>query len=336
VQFGFFEVFSGALTALYAVVQSLGLAIILLTVAVRLLLVPLSVKQLRSMREMQRLQPEIRKLQAKYKGDRQKMNEELMKLYREQGASPFGGCLPTLLQFPVLLALFYVIRTPLKYMGYQLQGTDWVQQHVSGIMQSIQESQLARDLDRHTTVVNHFLAWRLDCTPTEVWSNSNSALAPQACGSGDWFNILPYAALILLMGATTYYQQKQLQAQRTPGDPQAAQMQMIMRIMPLMLMVFAVNFPTGVVLYWITTNLWTIGQQHLMFAAVQPAGGAAGDRVPKKGDKPRSRPLGDAKTTKERRAPSPSKSGGARSSKASGDGSRSAARQPSGRKRRKR
>src|SRR5918998_2895491 len=100
---GFFELFSAALAGFYALVPSYGLAIILLTLAVRVLLLPLSIKQTRSMREMAKIQPEVKKLQQKHKGDRQKMNEEMMALYKEHGVNPFGGCGPLLLQFPVII-----------------------------------------------------------------------------------------------------------------------------------------------------------------------------------------------------------------------------------------
>src|SRR5919202_5399354 len=98
---GFFEIFSLSLAGLYALVRNYGVAIILLTVIGRLILLPLSVKQIKSMREMQKIQPEVKKLQAKYKGDRQKLNEEMMKLYKEHGGNPFGGCLPLIAQMPV-------------------------------------------------------------------------------------------------------------------------------------------------------------------------------------------------------------------------------------------
>src|SRR5688572_19388709 len=116
---GLFEIFSAALTGFYALIPNYGLAIILLTLAVRVILLPLSIKQTKSMREMQRIQPEVKRLQAKYKGDRQKMNEEMMALYKEHGVNPLGGCAPLLLQFPILIALFYVVQKPLAYMGYE-------------------------------------------------------------------------------------------------------------------------------------------------------------------------------------------------------------------------
>src|SRR5918996_1553201 len=154
---GLFEVFSGLLAAFYAILPSFGLSIILLTVAVRIVLLPLSIKQTRSMREMQRIQPEVKKLQAKYKGNRQKLNEEMMKLYKEHNVNPFGGCLPLLMQFPVLIGLFYVIRAPLKYMGYMLGASSAAStaspvENVSGLLQTIQQSRLADVLRVHFPV----------------------------------------------------------------------------------------------------------------------------------------------------------------------------------------
>jgi YidC/Oxa1 family membrane protein insertase len=255
---GFFELFSIALAGFYAVIPSYGLAIILLTLAVRLVLLPLSIKQTKSMREMQAIQPEIKKLQAKHKGDRQKMNEELMALYKEHGVNPFGGCLPLLMQFPILIGLFYVIRTPLKYMGSVVEG--------SALADGLRSISSALE-------INQFLGIRLNCSASgTVTGNSatgdleglDRALA-QACGSGV-VEALPYLLLVLVMGFTTYYQQKQMQ-RSTPDSPQAQQMQMFAKIMPLMLMVFSFNFPAGVVVYWVTTNLWTIVQQRIILKA---------------------------------------------------------------------
>lgn len=268
---GFFELFAIGLTGFYAVAQSFGVAIILLTLLVRLILLPLSIKQTRSMREMAVIQPEIKRIQAKYKSDRQKMNEEMMKLYKEHGVNPFGGCLPLLMQFPVLIGLFYVIRTPLNYMGYRSEdgGATWIAKNVSGIMETLQNSSLANDLTEHALSVNRFLGLRLDCYPSDVLGRETSATIPDvACGTG-FVSFLPYLGLILLMGFTTWYQQKQMQASRgsMADNPQAQQMQMFAKIMPVMLMLFAFNFPTGVVIYWLTTNLWTIAQQRIILKA---------------------------------------------------------------------
>lgn len=283
---GFFEVFAAALTGFYALVKSYGLAIILLTLLVRVLLLPLSIKQTKSMREMQVIQPEVKRIQTKYKGDRQKMNEEMMKLYKEHSVNPFGGCLPLLMQFPVLIGLFYVVRAPLKYMGFGppelfngikvtsktlVPLSEYVTQPVSGLIERLQGSALADDLIHRTLAVHNFMGLRLDCSSSAALSGKDPLLVGESCG-GNVFAALPYLALVLFMGFTTYYQQRQMQASRgsVPDSPQAQQMQMFGRIMPVMLMVFSFTFPTGVVLYWLTTNVWTIAQQKIILKAAPP------------------------------------------------------------------
>ena len=251
---GFFEIFASVLAWFYALIPSYGLAIILLTLASRVILLPLSIKSTRSMREMQVIQPEIKRLQKKYKGDRQKLNTEMMALYKEHGVNPFGGCLPLLLQMPVFIALFQVIQKPVEYLP---------------------ESSLKTALDSAATALDThlFLGLRLDCSPADVWSSdaaSRVAQIAEDCGKGP-VGALPYIALILFMGASTYYQQRQMMAKRGPAtDPQQQQMQTFARIMPAILLIFGFGFPTGVVLYWVTTNLWTIVQQRIMLKAAPP------------------------------------------------------------------
>ena len=292
---GFFEIFAGALAGFYAVIPSLGVAIILLTLVVRVLLLPLSIKQSRSMREMQAIQPEIKKIQAKYKGNRQKMNEEVMALYKQHGVNPLGGCLPLLMQFPVLIALFYVVRTPLEYLGYMeppgtardaiVPPSEYVAERVSGIMEVLQQSRLVDDLIHHALNVNQFLGIRLDCSPSAALQGSDPLRLGESCGGG-LLPALPYLLLVALMGVTTWYQQKQMQASRdVTNDPQARQMQTFAKIMPIMLVVFAYTFPAGVVLYWVTTNVWTIVQQQIIFRAAPelpspPRAEAEGDGKP--------------------------------------------------------
>jgi YidC/Oxa1 family membrane protein insertase len=288
-QFFLFEIFSTVLAGSYALIPSLGVGIILLTVLVRIVLLPLSIKQTRSMREMQRVQPEVKRIQAKYKGKkdasaRQKMNEEMMALYKEHGVNPFGGCFPLVLQFPALIGLFYVVRAPLKYLGYSVpEGADvvppgqFIAQKATGIMETLQDSKLADDLIHHALRVNEFLGLRLDCSPSATLGGGDPSRIGTVCGNGV-IDALPYLLLVVLMGATTYYQQKQMQSRQAGTPEQTQQMQIFGRIMPIMLMVFSYSFPSGVVLYWLTTNVWTIGQQRLMFRMAPPATpGAAGD-----------------------------------------------------------
>jgi YidC/Oxa1 family membrane protein insertase len=190
------------------------------------------------------------------------------------------------MQFPVLIGLFYVVQAPLKYMGFSPPpGASGdappplseyvVNPDAPGIQQALQGSDLANDLIHHALDVNRFLGLRLDCKPSSVLSGDHSGSVPVACGDGV-LPFLPYALLIVLMGVTTWYQSKQMAGTRDSNNPQAQQMQLMGRIMPIMLMVFAFNFPTGVVLYWLTTNLWTIVQQRIVMAAVPPQTAPAG------------------------------------------------------------
>jgi YidC/Oxa1 family membrane protein insertase len=262
VEIGFFEIFSTALAAIYGVVGNYGLAIILLTLAVRVLLLPLSVKQTKSMREMQRVGPELKKLQQKYKGDRQKLTEAQMALYKEHGVNPFGGCAPLVLQFPVLIALYYVIRAPLSYMD-----------HIAGW-------QLPQDLQQHALAVHRFLGIRLDCSAALARTGEVGETVPVPCGTG-FLSVLPFVVLLALMGLTTYYQSRQMQAAQPPG-PQAQQAQMLGRIMPIFLVVIGYSFPAALVLYWTVTNLWTIVQQRLMLQGFPPLSPAASQEAPAK------------------------------------------------------
>ena len=258
---GFFEIFAAVLAFFYGLIQSYGLAIILLTITVRIVLLPLSIKQTRSMREMQMIQPEIKRIQTKHKGNRQKMNEEMMALYKEHGVNPLGGCLPLLLQMPVLIGLFYVIRNPTNYLE---TGTRLFQD-------------LSASIDKALSV-NQFIGLRLDCSAQLSLQGNGTDPVPVSCGDG-LVSALPYLVMVLLMGVTTLYQQKQMQASRGPNQEATAQqqqMQTFAKIMPFMLMIFAFSFPSGVVLYWLTTNVWTIIQQRIMLRAAPPiAPGAA-------------------------------------------------------------
>ncbi|HEX9314398.1 MAG TPA: membrane protein insertase YidC [Actinomycetota bacterium] len=272
------------LSFFYDLVPSYGLAIILLTVAVRLVMLPLTIKQTRSMQEMQKLQPEVKRLQAKYKGgDRQKMNEEMMKLYKEHKVNPLGGCLPLLLQLPIFLALYRVFAgcgahnvkvCPITEVGTKYLPTG---------------SALTRAIDSGKA---GFLGMNLGLAPMAALKDAGSF-------PGSLVHVLPYFLLILLMVGTTWYQQKQIQAVST--GQQAQQMQMMGKIMPLVLGVFSLNLPAGVSIYWVASNVWTIVQQRFILGktATATSPGGAG---PATG--------GDAGTAAGKGSDAPAKSGG--------------------------
>ena len=267
---GFFEIFAAGLAGFYAVIPSYGVAIILLTIAVRILLLPLSIKQTRSQREMQRIMPEVKAIQKKHKGDRQKINEATMALYKEHGVNPLGGCLPLLMQFPILIALYYVIRFPTKYMSWA-EGSA-LETVLSGSAEVWEK-------------VHTFIGIRLDCSASNfmgklpLLGGGTTATGHEgvSCGTGSFEPIgIVYLGLVLLMGFSTYFMQKQLQGRNPQMSEQAQQMQMFTKIMPFFLMFIAYTFPTGVVLYWLTTNAWTIVQQMLVLKVVPheaPPGG---------------------------------------------------------------
>ena len=216
-------------------VWSWAWAIVALTVVVRLALLPLAVKQINSMRAMQKLQPEIKKIQKKYKADRelmrknpekfrqqrQKQQEEMMALYKEHKVNPAAGYLPLLLQLPVFFALFRLL------------------------------------FDEHRVPQLEDAGFFL------IDSLTNTPLQAGVAGLGAWI-------LVVLMGATTYYSQRQMMASN-PAAADQPHMKIMLYVMPIMLTVFAVNFPIGVLLYWVTTNFWTMGQQWVMFRNVEHA-----------------------------------------------------------------
>jgi YidC/Oxa1 family membrane protein insertase len=218
--------------------QSYWFSIVLLTVSVRILLIPLTVKQVKSTRVMQELAPEIKKLQAKHKNDKTKLNEEMMALYKERGFNPMAGCWPLLAQMPFFFALYQVIYRP-----------------------------------------------QIDGQPNILWGKTFFGIPLQQhwLALPGWDKLFSAAGLTILvlttvMALTTYISQRQLMSKQTAQvNPQQ---QTMMRIMPLMFFVFAINVPLAVIIYWVTTNFWSVGQQYMLLKthplpATATAGGLA-------------------------------------------------------------
>src|SRR5947208_8346760 len=190
---------------------SWGLSIIFLTFVIRLLILPLTFKQVRSMQSLQRLQPEIKKLQARYKDDRQRMNQEMMKFYQEHKVNPLSSCLPILLQLPFFLALFYMLRHDLRI-------------HVCG-----ESAHPCGDIP-----AAHFL-FIPDITN-------------KATGAALVVLLVLYVGSQLVSGLITTFTADRSQ-------------RIMMLALPFVFVTFIINFPAGLIIYWITTNFWTIGQQ---------------------------------------------------------------------------
>ena len=220
----------------YGLISSYGFAIIMLTITVRVLLIPLTAKQVKSQRAMQLLQPELKKLQVKYKGDRLKLNEEMMKLYKEHKANPLAGCLPLILQMPLFIVLYRIIIDLSKVPPKHLPVT----------------SELYRALVESGGELRSF--------------GIDLAEKPQTV-----LGLFLVAAVV----ASGYFQQKQMTS-RMSKDAINPQMQMITKVMPAIFGIVSLTVPTGVVLYFITSNLWQIGQQAVAFRN-RPVPGEAGD-----------------------------------------------------------
>jgi len=201
--FGFFDIIAKplliSLNWIEKYVGSYGWAIIILTFIIKILLYPLTLKSFKSMKELQKVQPLMKEIQQKYKDDKQKLNQALMKLYQEHKINPMGGCLPMLLQIPILFALYKVFLASIEL--------------------------------RHT--------------PFHIW--------------GTWLPDLsakdPYYITPILMGLSWFVQQKMTPA---PGDPMQ---QKIMMFMPIVFTIMFLNFPSGLVIYWLVSNILSILQQ---------------------------------------------------------------------------
>jgi YidC/Oxa1 family membrane protein insertase len=232
-------------------------AIVLLTVSVRVVMMPLAVRQFRSMQAMQNLRPQMKKIQQRYKTDRgmmrtdpekyraqrQKQQEEMMALYKEHNVNPASSCLPLIAQMPIFIALFSVLRSP-----------DVIKELVDA--------------------------------PFPI----NTTLQAPASQAG-----IIAIGMLILMGITTFVQQKQMMgrnAAMATDDQQMQQQKMMLYIMPVFLTVLGFQLPVGVLVYWVTTNLWQMGQQWYMLRemeqseqqakAAKKSGGAAADPGAKK------------------------------------------------------
>ena len=234
-----------------------ALTIVFLVVLMRLLLVPLFIKQMHATRKMTALAPQVAELKKKYKNDRQKLNEETMKLYKENGANPLAGCLPLVAQLPVFFALFAVLRAiSLDEPKYGL---------TPAVVASAQTAHIFG-----VTVADRFLSTLF---PPTLYRHVG-------VGPAQWAVIFVF---VLISATTTFMTVRQsmkrgMTPQVDPDNPMASSQKMMQYIVP----VFALSglyWQFGLVLYWVTTNLWTLGQQYVLFKRFPPpvpAGAAAG------------------------------------------------------------
>jgi len=237
-----------------------GLTIVLLTVLVRLLLFPLFVKQIHAQRKMADLAPRVQEIRKKFKSDKQKMNQEVMKLYQENGANPLGGCLPLVAQFPVFISLFTVLRA----IAVWVPGTKPKYGLTVAVVASAQKAHILG-----VTVATRFISNAKELSLQGV----NPVTAKVVIGLA-----------VILSGATTYLTVRQSMRRNLAGGAGAADNPMMQsqKMMAYVAPLFALTglyWQFGLVMYWLTTNLWTLGQQHYIFSKYPPpapAGTAGG------------------------------------------------------------
>jgi YidC/Oxa1 family membrane protein insertase len=240
-----YDVIGWLLAFFYGLVPNLGVAIILLTCTVMLLLFPLTAKQARSMLAMQEVQPELKKIQAKYKGDRQKLVEEQQKLFQEHKVNPLGGCLPLLAQFPVFISLFSVLRTTYKNVPLDSKLFD----DLCGQHETVKACGAADGFPKHL----EFLGMDLSVTPLNA--------------EGGLFTVLPYFVLVALIVLTGLFQSRQTQ-RTTPKGGANPQMLMIGKVLPIVFGVISLSFPAGLCVYFLVSNVWRLGQQEVIFRKI--------------------------------------------------------------------
>jgi YidC/Oxa1 family membrane protein insertase len=275
------------LAQIYSVVPNYAAAIVILTVLIRLVLLPFGFKQIKSMQHMQALQPELKQLQKKYKNNKQKLQEEQMKLYREAGVNPLGGCLPLLLTLPFLFAMYSVIRPPLLA-PVPADGTPTSYQVVNDHLP--QDSTLFFNVLTHHDL--NLAGINLQCSLATSGTQAvlkdtkgqplpagkpilgtngqpvdNAVTQPTLnCGTKKFPDAIPYVLLLVLMLISAIFMQRQM----TKANPQSAQtgpQAALMKYMPLIYVVWGWAFPAGLILYWTTANGIQIAQQTVMLRA---------------------------------------------------------------------
>jgi YidC/Oxa1 family membrane protein insertase len=292
----------GAVLAwIYGLIPNYGVTIIVLTVVIRLVLLPLGIKQVRSMQHMQLVQPKIKQIQQKYKQNKPKQQEEIMKLYKEYGVNPFSGCWPVLLQFPILIAMYSVMRFPQHPIhipeGSELYAAVTTQiPHVVEIDGETVRITSQDQIPAETPPPNGttFLGMNLLCSASQagdpdaklgdsvsVGGESVKLQYPVDCGSTA-VDRIPYYIFVVLMFGSTFYQQRQMQKASPPGAA-SSQQQALLRFMPIMFGVFGFFFPAGLVVYWTTSNVWQIGQQYFMLRS-RPTAETLAARAAEKGN----------------------------------------------------
>jgi YidC/Oxa1 family membrane protein insertase len=274
-----FDLLAKALAFFYDLWPSYGGAILLFTLAIMLVLTPLSIKSTRSMIKMQRVQPELKRLQAQYKGDREALNREMMAFYQANNINPFSSCLPMLLQMPVFFVLYRVLHGLTKTHG----GNTFVPAYLN------HDSALYRALHGSTKM----MSFGIDLSRSALTELQDSGIV----------KALPYFVMIAIVAATAWYQQRQI-AGRNPNAAANPQQQMVAKLVPFIFVPITLSIPAGVVIYFVVSNLVRVGQQGLVTKLEFGEGGSQTEIVKPTPIAPPPKSSGAAKAATGRTTPS--------------------------------
>ncbi len=327
-----FELFGLVLAGLYSIWPNYGFAIGGLTLIIMLALTPVTVKSTKSMLAMQRLQPEMKKLQAKYKGpeNRELLNQEMMKLYKENGTSPFGACLPSLLQMPFLIVLYTLIR------GLSTTATVVVNGHkaIIGAPKYIPtNSQMAHDLVHSQGQMHWWFGMDLSSYPfsnhtTDPFTHLVTTSASQAV------LVIPYLVLIVAAMFLQYYQMRQMNSRNPQAAAANPQMQTMQKFFPIIFGFIYLKVPAGATIYMVVSSAMRIATQEVMFKTgmVTPvtAEREIGSAAPKEKEKEKEKEKPPSKVVKKstatdgtaaaKKTPPPAKTGSGANGQANANG----------------
>ncbi len=226
---------------------SWGLAIVCMTVLIRALMVPLTLKQFRSMGELQRLAPQLKALQEKYKDDKQRQQQEIMNFYKEHKVNPFASCLPLVLQLPVFISLFYMLRTDLK-------------KHICGT-----------SLVSHYNTLHHTAIASVGALPSKyIEATSCQSVDPGSARFLFLPDITAKATGVALVVLLVLYVGSQLASTMIMSATADPTQRRLMMALPLFFVIILYRYPAGLLVYWVTTNLWTVGQGYFVRRSIGP------------------------------------------------------------------
>ena len=235
----------------YSLTHNYAIAIALVAFAVMVLVTPLTLKSTKGMLEMQRLQPEMKRLQAQYRGDRQKLNEEMMKLYQEHKVNPLASCLPLVIQMPVFFIMYRVLRGLSRLHTCTASSTVAFCKGVANGVQVFDPDHVSKSSDLYRSLAGktEMLSFGLDL------SKSPAHFISESVGKG-----LIYATLVVILGLLYFVQQKMVASRAAVSPTMSATQAKLMQYLPVIFAVFQIFFLTGLVIYYITQAIFRIGQ----------------------------------------------------------------------------